>query len=178
MAETGSERGFIQPQSPGGAWEAGNTAPRSQHSQVRGCTQSCALPTARRLGVGHISGSQSGEPAGLRQAPAPPAVCHLLPSQREGGVLPPCSAWHCHPVPSTPEEVRHGTPSPQGSPCLRLRAPRAILASSCSLSWPERVGNGVGGQRDAAGSRQADPTLAPLPGASELSSRVSAPRCS
>lgn len=36
----------------------------------------------------------------------------------------------------------------------------------------------MGGQRDAAGSRQADPTLAPLPGVSELSSRVRVPCCS
>lgn len=123
------------------------------------------------------AGSKERIAPGSQAIPAPPAVCHLLPCQQEGGGAPSvqCLALpHC----AEQEKVRRGTPSPQGTPCLYLHAPRAILASSCSHSWPECVGNGVGGQRDAAGPGQADPTLAPLPGVSELPSWVSLLCCS
>lgn len=158
-------------------------APRSQHSQVRGYTRSYGFTNGTGAGSwANPCQPEQGARRGLRQAPRPSLLHPLcvISSRASGreGVLPPCSAWHCHAVLNTPEKVRRGTPSSQGTPCLYLHAPRAILASSCSLFWPERVGNGVGGQRDVAGPGQADPSLAPLPGVSELPSRVSLLCCS
>lgn len=145
-----------------------------------GYTRSCGFTTCMEAGSWANLCSQSWErgedcarlpdrPCSTRCVSSPP-----VPAAGRG-----CCSVQCLALPrcaQPPEKVRHTQPA--GHPCLYLHALRAILASSCFLPWPEPVGNGVGEQRDAAGPRQADPTLAALPGVSERPSRVSLLRCS
>lgn len=187
MAETDSQRGLSNHKAHDEFGKLqGITHGSTQVSAQPGCTRSCGFTSCREAG-NWANLCQPGLGArriapGPQTISAPPTVCHLHPCQQEGGkegggtpsmqcLALPCCAQH-----TGKGEARHTQPT--GQPCLHLHALRAILARSCSLSWPECVGNGVGGQRETAGSRQADPTLAPLPGVSELSSQLSVPCCS
>lgn len=161
--------GFLQPQTQ----EELGKQQGMKHSSaqaVRAVQRAVHLPAARSWELGTALPAR-----GLRQAPTPALphpLCHLLRASPSV----PCQPLPCRAQRAGKGEARHVPPA--GHPCLHLHALRAIPASSRSSSWPECVGNGVGGQREAAGPRQADPTLAPLPGVSELPCRVSLLCCS